>query len=77
LRAAAAEIAVVLDGAPRLVATAPVEGETAAPTTAEAVIEPGPPTRLAWTLWPADQPGGRTAPRQEGSPIGAPRVSGR
>jgi hypothetical protein len=54
LRAAAAEIAVVLDGAPRLVATAPVEGETAAPTTAEALIEPGPPTRLTWTLRPAE-----------------------
>jgi PKD repeat protein len=67
MRATAAEIAVVLDGGPRLAATVPAEGETAPPTTAITVwtvgevdgVEP-----VALTLLREDPP--------EGEPEGVP-----
>ncbi len=64
LRAVATEIAVVLDGAPRLAATAPAEGETASPSTAVTVWTLGelgelPPDAL--TLLREDAPDGDPA----------------
>jgi len=64
LRATAAEIAVVLDGAPRLAATAPAEGETAAPATSVTVWTVGPLGEVgpdALTLLREDAPEGEPA----------------
>jgi len=76
MRAAAAEVALLVDGAPRLVATVPAEGETVPPTTEVTVWTLGELGRLgpeALTVLrddaPADEPA-RTPGRLERLPAG-------
>jgi PKD repeat protein len=64
LRATAAEVALVIDGAPRVAATAPAEGETTPPTTAVTVWTVGELGEVgpdALTLLRADTPEGEPA----------------